>query len=93
MLCVAVRALVAITETAKAAATASIRSAAGCMTPSPGLTIRRTPAKPSATQAARLGVSLSFRIGTASTATQTGMVNSRANTVASGRRVSASAQP
>jgi hypothetical protein len=52
-----------------------------------------TPVKPSATQAARLGVSRSFRIGTASSATQTGMVNSSANTVASGRRVSASAQP
>ncbi len=92
VLTVAVSFLVSISEIAKANAANSTSSAAGWKLASPGRTITSTPRKPSTTLPARLVVIRSPSIGTASSATQAGMVNSSANTVANGSSVTASAQ-
>ena len=66
--------------------------AAGLKLAMPGRRITNTPISPNTTTPARLGVIRSFSSQTASSAVQAGMVNSSANTVASGSIVMLTAQ-
>ena len=77
--------LVAISEIAKAKAANSTSSAVGWKLASPGRTITTTPRKPSTTLPSRLLVMRSPSTSAASSATQAGVVNSSANTVANGK--------
>ena len=67
-------------------------SAAGWNVASPGRRMTATPIKPSTTAPIRLTVSGSRKNHAASSASQAGLVNSSANTVASGRSVMLNAQ-
>lgn len=78
---------------AKAMAAARMSNAAGRKLSKPGPTIIMTPSVHSTMHPTRLSVMRSPRNSTANTATQTGAVNSRANTVANGKSVMASAHP
>ena len=89
---VAVSVFVAIAVAAKPSAAASTTKAPACSVSRPGRSTTRTPAKPSPIDAARVAVMRSRRNSTASSATQAGAVNSSANTVASGKSVTPSAQ-
>src|SRR5216684_62487 len=84
--------LVAMEETAKPNAAPRMTSAAGWNASSPGRRITATPRKPSTTAPARLVVMRSRSSHAASKASQAGLVNSSANTVASGSKVMLSAQ-
>ena len=70
----------------KASAPASMASAAGSTVASPGRRITSMPVMPSTTAVTRAAVSFSRRKIAANTAVHNGVVNSIANTVASGIR-------
>ena len=63
---------------------ASMTSAAGCSAPNPGFRMMRMPVSPSTSMTVRPRFNRSPRIGMASMAVHTGIVNSIAKTVASG---------